>query len=170
MCGATDGPCFFFDVSRKKVKKRARVSTHHVDKKVEKKKEGTKEGVLGAGKKGGNLEREPPFGDGTGGDPADGLSGRRTATARRRLDAILGQIGIVGVRRPRYVGHLRIVGGVVVLVGDIEADGRAQREPVFRSRLDLDLVGLVARRRERALAGPAAVQLRLDVGLGQAHT
>lgn len=105
------------------------------------------------------------------GDAADGLAGAAAPPARRGLDAVLFEVGPVGVRGAREAVHggVAVVARALVLVEDEHADGGAERDAGLGARLDLHAVLFVARRRDGRLAGSAARHLRLDVGLGQGH-
>lgn len=123
--------------------------------------------------KGDNLDAvglaQPLFGHGAGGDAGNRLAGGAAAAARGGLGAVLFQVGPVGVRRARVeVNRLvAVVLGPLVLVGHGEQDGRAEGAAKLGARVNRHLVLFVARRRDRRLAGAAAVELRLDVALGQ---
>ena len=64
-------------------------------------------------------------------------------------------------------GLVPVVLGAVVLVGDGQQDGRAQSSAVLGARVDGHAVLLVAGRRDGRLARAAAVELGLDVILGE---
>ena len=81
-------------------------------------------------------------------------------------DAVLGVVGVVGVRWPVDVAHVLVGAGTLVGVAHQHRDRRADGETVEDARQDLDLIGFVALGDEPALAGPAAVEVGLDVGLG----
>lgn len=136
-----------------------------------------REEVFGAdaAHKGDNLDAvcqlEVFFGDCARCDAADRLAGAAPAAAGRGLDAVLFEVGPVGVRRAgvQVHGGVAIVLGALVLVEDEHADGRAQGDAAFGSGLNLNTVFFVARGRDGGLAGAAAGHLRLDVGLGEGH-
>lgn len=111
------------------------------------------------------------LGDGAGGDAADGLAGAAPAAARGGLDAVLFEVGPVGVGGAgvHVHGGVAVVLGALVLVEDEHADGGAEGEAGLGAGLDLYAVLLVARGRDGGLAGAAARHLRLDVGLGEGH-
>mmetsp|Transcript_10855 Transcript_10855/g.34953 ORF Transcript_10855/g.34953 Transcript_10855/m.34953 type:complete len:515 (-) Transcript_10855:38-1582(-) len=112
-------------------------------------------------------DRQPLLGDGAGRDAPDGLAGRRAPATRRRLVAILEQIGQVGVTRPRDVAHLLVVPRALVLVGNKQPNRSAQGVAVLGAGHDRHQVLLFPRRREPRLAGTSATELRLDVSLGE---
>src|SRR6266542_3194457 len=99
--------------------------------------------------------------------PAGGLARARPASTPPVADAVLGVVGVVGVTGTILLPHLAIVARSHVLVGDHEADRRAQRVPLVDAGHDLHGVGFLALADERALAGGAPVEVGLDVGLGQ---
>src|SRR5690606_30531565 len=79
----------------------------------------------------------------------------------------LGLVREVSVRRAKLLLHLRVRAGARVGVVDHHGDRRAGRQTFVDAREDADLVGLLARRGDLALARAAAVELGLDVGLAQ---
>ena len=107
------------------------------------------------------------LGNRPGGDPADGLAGAAASTPGPTPDAVLRLVRVIGVRRPKLHRHLRIGLGARVFVPDPQRDRRAQGLALEGAGEDLDAIGFFARRDDARLAGPAAVQLRLDVRLGQ---
>ena len=107
------------------------------------------------------------FGDGAGGDAADGFAGAGAPAALPVADAVLGVVGVVGVRGAELGFHFGVGLGPGVLVFDPQADRRAEGLALERAGEDLHRVGFLARRDDFGLAGPAAVQVGLDVGLGQ---
>ena len=101
--------------------------------------------------------------DRAGGDAPDRLARARAPAALPVADAVLRLGRVVGVRGPVDVLH-RLVGlGPRVLVAHEQRDRRAERPALEDAGEDLDAVGLVARRRERALAGPAPIEIALDL-------
>lgn len=74
--------------------------------------------------------------------------------------------------RPREQIHCAstVILRALVLIAHHHADWGAERDTEFGTGLDLDAILLVARRRERALAGTTSRHLRLDVGFGERHS
>ncbi|MDB6067936.1 MAG: hypothetical protein JWR26_4144 [Pedosphaera sp.] len=103
------------------------------------------------------------FGDGAGGDATDGFAGAGTAAALPIADAELGSVGVVGVGRTELGGHFRIGLGTSILIFDPKTDGGAERLAFKRAGEDLDDVRFFARRDDFGLAGPPAVEVRLNV-------
>src|SRR5690606_34422793 len=105
------------------------------------------------------------------GHPHGRLAGRAATAAARVADAVLGLVGEVGVAGAEGAGDVAIVlrAGVLVLDQDRDRRTRGHRPGavVVRARQDARRVALPALGDEAAAAGPAAVQPRLDVGLGQ---
>ncbi|KAJ0158688.1 hypothetical protein CTA2_11079 [Colletotrichum tanaceti] len=131
--------------------------------------------VADAGREGGDLGAvgfaEVLLGEGAGGDASDGLAGGGAAAAGRRLDAVLLEVGPVGVggTGEHVHGRVAVVLGALVLILDEHADRGAKGDAELGAALDDDAVLFVSRCRNGALAGAAAVQLGLDVGLGKGH-
>lgn len=109
-------------------------------------------------------------GDGAGSHSANGLSGRRSASARRSLDAVLLLVGVVGMGGSRVVVHLRVVMGSLVLVLNQHSDGSTQSLAVLGSALNSNSVSLVSRSGESRLSGSSSGQLGLDIGLIEIHS
>ena len=111
--------------------------------------------------------------DGAGGDPHRGLARRRAPAAAIVAQAVLGLIGEVGVARAKLVLDVGIVLRALVGVLDQERNRRARRHLRAGLRMrhhagqDLHRVRLLPLRGEARLAGPAAIEVALDVGLGQ---
>jgi hypothetical protein len=100
---------------------------------------------------------------------------RATAPAAAAVvaHAVLGEVAVVGVARPKGGGDLRIVAAALVDVVDDHRNRRAggdlTRRPFVREDAgeDAHRVRLLALGDELALAGPALLQPLLDVGLGE---
>mmetsp|Transcript_13891 Transcript_13891/g.37815 ORF Transcript_13891/g.37815 Transcript_13891/m.37815 type:complete len:206 (-) Transcript_13891:3-620(-) len=112
---------------------------------------------------------QPFLGDGAGGNAADGLPGRRAAAARRGPRTHLDLVREIRVSGTRHRVHLLVVPRPLILVFHHQAYGRAEGVAALGAREDGYKVFLVARRRQPALAGAAARELRLDVRLGELH-
>src|SRR5262249_5549782 len=102
-----------------------------------------------------------------GGDPGRCLARARAPAAAPVTDAVLRLVGVVRVARAELLADLLVVARALVLVGDDERDRGAERAPLEDPGDDAHGVGLLARGDEAALAGGAAVELGLDVGLGE---
>lgn len=82
------------------------------------------------------------FGDSARGDTTNGLSGGSAAASARRLEAVLGEIGVIGVRRTGEEISLGVVVRSLVLVVNEESDRRAESDTMLGTRLDVDRVEL----------------------------
>jgi hypothetical protein len=109
------------------------------------------------------------LGEGAGGDAADGLAGGGPAAAGDGAQAEFGVVGVVGVRGSVELGEVVVVVAAGVAVADQHGDRGAEGELGFglEAAQDLDLVGLLARAGELALAGAAAGHLGGDAGEGE---
>jgi hypothetical protein len=96
-------------------------------------------------------------------DAPDRLARAGAAAAGDRADAVLEVVRRVGVGGAVRDRHLAVVARPLVLVAHEHRDGRAERDAVEHARQDLARVLLLARRRDDALPGAAAVELRLDL-------
>jgi hypothetical protein len=110
------------------------------------------------------------FRDRPGRDPADGFTGTGTAATAAGAGAVLGLVGKIGMGRSGHLDHFAIIAGTLVLVVNQQADRRAEGQAVFHPREDGDPIRFFARRGQVALAGTAAIELRLDIGFGQLQT
>ena len=104
--------------------------------------------------RGGVGEGEVFLGYACGGDAADGFAGGAAAAAGGGFDAVLFEVGEVGVRGARVPVHggVAVVFGALVLVAHDHGDGRAEGEAEFGAGLDLDAVFFVAGGGEGGLA------------------
>ncbi len=102
-------------------------------------------------------------GDGTGGDPPDGLTGRGPAASPMVADAVLGVVGVVGVARSVDVLEMVVGARVLVLVSHHQRQRGAGGPPLEDSREDLDPVGLVPLGDQPTLPGAPAVEVELDL-------
>jgi hypothetical protein len=104
-------------------------------------------------------------------EQTNSLASTASATSTAGLDAVLFQVGPVGVTGAgvQVHGAVAVVLGSLVLVHDAHANGRAQGDAKLGARLDLDLVFFIARCRDGALSRSASGHLRLDVGLCEFH-
>jgi len=107
------------------------------------------------------------FGDGSGGDAADGFAGGRSPATLPVTGAVFGIVGVVGVGGTVFFGHLGVGFGAVVLVAYQDGDGRAEGFPFKGAGEDFALVGLVTWSGDFGLAGTAAVEFDLEVGFGE---
>ena len=78
--------------------------------------------------------------DGASGHTSDRLSCRGSTTPGRRFDAVLDEVGVVGVRGSWVQIRLGVVVWSLIFVVDEETDWRAKRHSVLGSTLDVDLV------------------------------
>lgn len=101
----------------------------------------------------------------------DCLTGTAAATTAAGLDAVLLEVGEVGMAGTRVQVHCAaaVILGPLVLIADHHTNWGAQCNPELCARLDLDTVLLIARGCQGALAGTAAGHLGLDVVLGELH-
>ena len=102
-----------------------------------------------------------------GGDAHRRLARRRPAAAAIVADAVFQLVGQVGVAWSELCGDRRVVARALIDVVDLHGDRRAGGQSVEHARQDADLVRFLALRGEARLARAAAIQPRLDVGLGQ---
>jgi hypothetical protein len=113
---------------------------------------------LDAGDMGQQLAR-----DGARGDATDRLARARATTTLPGADAVLGIVGVVGLRGPVGVFERLVRRGARVFVSHQHRDRRAQGLTLDHARQDFHLVRFVARRGQAALAGAAAIQIALDL-------
>ena len=112
-------------------------------------------------------------GDRAGCDPRRGFARRRAAAATIIAQAIFGFIGEVGMSWAKLVLDLGIVLRALVGVLDQKRDRRSRRDlhaglgMRHHAGQDLDRIRLLALRGEARLAGPAAIEIALDVLIGQ---
>ena len=69
--------------------------------------------------------------------------------------------------RPEDLGQIAVIAGALVLVGDVESDGRAGGQALEHAGKDADGIGFLAFGGRGALSGLAQVQLALQVFLAQ---
>src|SRR6185437_14048957 len=105
--------------------------------------------------------------DRAGGNTHRGLARRGAATAAIIADAVFGPIGVIGVAGTETVLDGLIIARALVFVLDQETDRRAGGLALEHAGQDLHLIGFLPLRREAILAGPALVEILLDVGLAQ---
>ena len=107
------------------------------------------------------------LGDGACGHPAHGLPRAGAAAADPGADPVLALIGVVGVRGAVGAAHLLVVLRLGVGVAHQHRDRRAQRAALEHPGQDLRPVRLAALGGQRALPRAPAVQLGLQIRLGQ---
>jgi hypothetical protein len=73
----------------------------------------------------------------------------------------------VRVPGPEDLGQVAVIAGALVLVGDVESDGRAGGQALEHAGKDADGIGFLAFGGRGALSGLAQVQLALQVFLAQ---
>ena len=111
--------------------------------------------------------------DGAGGDTRGGLARRRPSAAAIVAQAVFGLIGEVGVAGAKLVLDLGIVLGALIGVLDQKGDRRSRRHlhaglgVRHHAGQDFDRVRFLALGGEARLAGAAAVEIVLDVLIGQ---
>ena len=107
------------------------------------------------------------FGDGRSGNAADGFARGGAATTGGIAGAKFGVVGVVGVRRTVFYGHLVVGLGAVVFITNEDSDGRTEGFSFVGAGEDFAGVGFVARSGDFRLARAAAVEFDLEVGLGE---
>ena len=107
--------------------------------------------------------REQLARDRAGRDAAHRLARARAAAALPVADPVLRLGRVVGVRRPVDVLHVLVGLGRASWLRTSSAIGVPSVMALEHAREDLDAVVLVARRGERALAGPAPIEVALDL-------
>ena len=111
--------------------------------------------------------------DGAGRDARRGLARRGTSAAAIIAQAVFGLIGEVGVAGTKLVLDLGIVLGALVGVLDQQRDRRSRRHlhaglgMRHHAGQDFDRVRLLALGGEARLSGTAAIEIALDVLIGQ---
>lgn len=100
------------------------------------------------------------------------LTGTTATTTAAGLDAVLLQIGQVGVTGAgvQVHGAVAVVLGSLVFVAHHHANRSSQGNSKLRSGLDFNAVLLITRRRQSTLTGTSAGHLGLDVVLGEFHS
>lgn len=101
----------------------------------------------------------------------DGLTGTAAATTAAGLDAVLLEVGEIGMAGTGVQVHCAttVVLGPLILVANQHANWGTQCNAELCAGLDLDAILLIARGCQGALAGTAAGHLGLDVVLGELH-
>ena len=108
------------------------------------------------------------FGDGPGRHAGHGLAPGGAAAAAIVADAVeLFEKAPVRVPGPEDLGQIAVIAGALVLVGDVESDGRAGGQALEHAGKDADGIGFLAFGGRGALSGLAQVQLALQVFLAQ---
>jgi hypothetical protein len=116
------------------------------------------------------LRGEPLARHRAGTDHRRGQPRRRAPAAARVAQAVLLQVGVVGVPGTEARGDLRVVLAALVLVAHEERDRRSRRATFEHAAQDLDAVLLAALRDVPRRAGLPAVEVGLDVGFRQRHS
>lgn len=106
------------------------------------------------------------------GSLTNGLTGTTATTTAAGLDAVLLEVGQVGVTGAgvQVHGAVAVVLGSLVLVAHHHANRSSQCNSKLRSGLDFNAVLLITRRRQSTLAGTSPGHLGLDVVLGEFHS
>src|SRR5690625_2215345 len=107
--------------------------------------------------------------DGTGCHPHRRLPRTGATAAAIVTDAVLAQVGIVGVSRPELLGDFAIVLGALILIVDHEADGGAGAPPFKDAGLDCHAIGLAPLGRVAGLSGAPLVEPWLDIVFAQGN-
>src|SRR4029079_16795689 len=108
-----------------------------------------------------------------GSDPRRGLARGRASATAIVVDAVLVVAGVPGMSRTIGILDRRVIFRTLIDIVDEERDRRAGRHflPTLfvgeRARENTHGVGLLALRGEARLAGPAAIEILLDVSGGQ---
>ena len=110
---------------------------------------------------------QPLLRDRARGDAHGGLARRLPSAAAVVADAVLLPVRVVGVAGTERVGDVRVVLAARVLVADQQRDRRAGRAAFEHAGEDLHRVRLAPLRDVPRRAGPAAIELALDVGFGE---
>ena len=84
-------------------------------------------------------------------------------------DAEFGLVSVIGVGGAEFRGHFAVSFRAGVLILHPHGNGRAERFALERAGKNLHPVAFLARRDDGRLAGPAAVQVRLNIRLCQAQ-
>src|SRR4051812_798461 len=103
----------------------------------------------------------------TGRDPAYGFARRSAPAALPISDPVLGFVGEIGVGRPVGFFHLGVSLRASVFVRHQDGDRSTEGAPFENAGENLAAIGFGAWRRDRALTGPAAIELQLDIFLAQ---
>lgn len=77
-------------------------------------------------------------------DSTDSLASTAATATATGLDAVLLEVGIIGMARPRVEVGLGIVVRALIFVLDKETNGCAQGDAMFDTRLDVDEILLVS--------------------------
>ena len=115
-------------------------------------------------------------GERAGRDPCRRFARRGAAAAAMVAKAVFHLVGVVGMARPILPGDVAIVLGALVDILDHHRDRRAGRDHRLavlvhdEAGQHAHLVRLAALRHEARLAGPALVELALDVGQREADS
>ena len=115
------------------------------------------------------LLEEPLLGDRTGRDHGRRESRRRAPATPRIANAVLLPVGVIGVAGPELLRDLTVVFAALVGVLDQQRDRGAGGLALVDATQDLHRVRLAALRHVATGTGAAAVEIALDVGLGQRH-
>ena len=99
--------------------------------------------------------------------PPDGLARAGPPAALPVADAVLGVVGVIGVRGPVDVLERRVMLRLGVRVVHQDEDRGAERLPLENAGEDFARVAFLALRGDAALPRPPPVQLHLDVVVRQ---
>src|SRR4051812_6404305 len=104
------------------------------------------------------------FGNCSGRNPPDRLTRAGPSAAGPGADSEFSLIRVIRVRRPKLGGHFGIGFGPEILVADPHANRGSECLALERAGKDLDAIQFFAWGNDFRLAGPAPVQIRLNVG------
>src|SRR6185295_1098625 len=113
---------------------------------------------------------QPFLGDRAGRDADHRLASRRAPAAARIADAVLLQIGVVGVARAEFLRDRRVILRALVFVADEKADRGAGRLAFVHAGKNLYGVRLAALRDMARGPRLAAIELPLQVGGRERHS
>ena len=112
---------------------------------------------------------QPFLGDGAGADDGRGQPRRRASAAARVAEAVFLRVGVVGVAGAEGLGDVAVVLAALVFVADQQRDRRAGGLAFVHAGEDFHRIGFAALGDVARGAGLAAVEIMLDVGLGERH-
>ena len=115
------------------------------------------------------LLQQPFLGHGTSRHGGGRQPGRRAAATARVTNAVFVPVGVVGVARAKALRDVAVILAALVGVANEQGNGGACGLAFVHPRENFHGIGLVALRNVPAGAWAAAVQVDLDIGLGQRH-
>jgi hypothetical protein len=112
---------------------------------------------------------EPFLGHGTCGHGGRRQACRGAAAAARIADAVLLEVGVVGMTGTKALRDIGVILAALIGVADQQGNRRARGPAFVDAGENLHRIGLVALRDELAGAGATTIQIMLDVRLAQGH-